>query len=60
MTTYLTNLILFGWVFVAWDHFKRKKLNLNGRGRAPMSATARAAAKVSNRPGPVAKKEISV
>lgn len=31
MTTYLTNLILFGWVFVAWDHFKRKKLNLGGR-----------------------------
>jgi hypothetical protein len=31
MTAYLTNLILFGWAFAAWDHFRRKQLNNNKR-----------------------------
>lgn len=36
MTAYLTNLILFGWAFAAWDHFRRKQLNINSKaGSAP-------------------------
>lgn len=31
MTAYLTNLILFGWAFAAWDHFRRKQLNINSK-----------------------------